>query len=832
MIICSATPCVVTRVAGDGVPRLVRYLFPTDDAFVYQGSPDDNYGSSQDLSIGGKTVEGEAHRSFVKFDLSTIPPGSVINYASLRVFMYEAPSESRTLECHRAAADWDEGTITWNNQPSATIPTTSRSTGSTPNVYLVLFVTPSVQKFASRDAAGYASNYGWILRDSDENTAPVYPMRSKEYLPRSPYLVVDYYPPHLELEFSNSTMRAGSWVKMTVYRKTNDGEAVTRGVLNVKLSSSSTSTNKKFSLTQGGSAITELTIPDGSEKADFWYYDDKAGAWSIRVWTEDYKYDSELNYGDDAEQLTVNPGPLDHFEFSLISSPKQVAVSFSVTITAYDAYGNVKTDYNGTNSLSDTTGTISPTVTGAFVNGKWTGTVTISRIGDNVKITTSGAGKTGESNLFNIRPGPPAKLIITPSSLTMAAWATYSYLNISLRDANDFETTYASTIIVSLSTTSPGGEFRQFGTTTNINGVTIPAGLSTVKVDYYDIKGGTWVLTASAAGLTPGIANVTVIPDTAPPVTTITYGPKYLSGATTYVSGSTVFELSASDDASGVKETRYRFDGGSWNTYTTGFNLSTLADGSHTIGYCSSDRADNNEAERTLTVILDKSPPAISSASPTGSLILGSASVTFTVRVEDAGSGVKEVRLTVDDTLQVTMTGVNNYSKTITLSEGSHTWRVEAADNLDNAASWSGMFTLTVDTTPPMISGLSAPSNPVFGESTTITCQVSDELSGVEKVDLYYSTDAGSSWTKVAMSLQEGVYTGSIPSQMLFTEVQYYVEAVDNIGNETRTPVSKYTVGIPIWLYMAIIALVIILIAVMVLRRRKPSQAQDLLARA
>ncbi|MEM3424841.1 MAG: hypothetical protein QXI42_03360 [Thermoproteota archaeon] len=78
------------------------------------------------------------------------------------------------------------------------------------------------------------------------------------------------------------------------------------------------------------------------------------------------------------------------------------------------------------------------------------------------------------------------------------------------------------------------------------------------------------------------------------------------------------------------------------------------------------------------------------------------------------------------------------------------------------------------------------------------------------------------------MVLQEGGYTGSIPSQMFFKEVQYYVEAVDNVGNETRTPVSKYTVGIPIWLYATLLALILVIIAILLLRRRKPSYVQPL----
>ncbi|MBO3800035.1 MAG: hypothetical protein FGF52_03125 [Candidatus Brockarchaeota archaeon] len=225
--------------------------------------------------------------------------------------------------------------------------------------------------------------------------------------------------------------------------------------------------------------------------------------------------------------------------------------------------------------------------------------------------------------------------------------------------------------------------------------------------------------------------------------------------------------------------------------------------------------------------MLDKTPPAISSASPTGSLIQRSTSITFTVRIEDAGSGVKEVRLTLDGISQGIMTSGSDYSRTISLSEGSHTWSIEAFDNVDNTATWSGSFTLTVDSTPPTVSELSAPSNPVFGESTTITCEVSDDLSVVGEVTLYYSTNGGASWTEVAMTLQAGRYVGTIPSQMPFTNVQYYVEAVDSLGNKSSTPVSTLSVGMPLWIYIAIIVVFVVMVAALLLRRRKPAPKEE-----
>jgi subtilase family serine protease len=90
---------------------------------------------------------------------------------------------------------------------------------------------------------------------------------------------------------------------------------------------------------------------------------------------------------------------------------------------------------------------------------------------------------------------------------------------------------------------------------------------------------------------------------------------------------------------------------------------------------------------------LDKTPPTISDASPTGTV--GSTSVSFSVKVEDPGSGVNEVKLIVDDVSQGTMSmSGNTYTKTLSLSEGSHTWVVEAVDNVGNTITQNYSFTI------------------------------------------------------------------------------------------------------------------------------------------
>jgi len=56
------------------------------------------------------------------------------------------------------------------------------------------------------------------------------------------------------------------------------------------------------------------------------------------------------------------PGQLDHFEFSFIENQAE-GTPFPITITAKDSENATVTTYNGTNTLSDGTGTISPSQT-------------------------------------------------------------------------------------------------------------------------------------------------------------------------------------------------------------------------------------------------------------------------------------------------------------------------------------------------------------------------------------------------------------------------------------------------------------------------------------
>lgn len=94
-------------------------LTPTNDALVYNQSPDTNYGGSDSLSVFRRMSYDQRQRSFLKFDLSGIAAGETIVGAALHVYAYgyHTFGPLDTALYYVGTDSWTEGAITWNNQP-------------------------------------------------------------------------------------------------------------------------------------------------------------------------------------------------------------------------------------------------------------------------------------------------------------------------------------------------------------------------------------------------------------------------------------------------------------------------------------------------------------------------------------------------------------------------------------------------------------------------------------------------------------------------------------------------------------------------------------------
>ncbi len=89
----------------------------------------------------------------------------------------------------------------------------------------------------------------------------------------------------------------------------------------------------------------------------------------------------------------------------------------------------------------------------------------------------------------------------------------------------------------------------------------------------------------------------------------------------------------------------------------------------------------------------------------------------------------------------------------------------------------------TVETTDRTVNATIVDDNPSGGDA------------GVASAILKYSTDGGTTWNDVAMTDNgDDTFTGVIPGQSAGTEVDYYIEATDVLGNVTTTSPFFYTI--------------------------------------
>ncbi|MDT8375086.1 MAG: Ig-like domain-containing protein [Bacteroidales bacterium] len=231
------------------------------------------------------------------------------------------------------------------------------------------------------------------------------------------------------------------------------------------------------------------------------------------------------------------------------------------------------------------------------------------------------------------------------------------------------------------------------------------------------------------------LSSISVVVDNAVPLSEITVGePKYESDtATLFVTGNTLFTITASDSLSGVKVTEYRIDGSHWGSYTP-FQVSD--EGEHLVEYRSIDNVGNVEEMRSLSVIIDNTPPVstLSTGEPKyvegGSLFITSNTV-VTLAALDNLVGVAMIRYSLDGGAWT------DYAPFKVEGEGSHSVDYRSEDNLGNVE-LAGTRTLIVDNMPPVsILDLGSPryedsEGRLFVSGITpFTLIATDELSGV-----------------------------------------------------------------------------------------------------
>ena len=168
------------------------------------------------------------------------------------------------------------------------------------------------------------------------------------------------------------------------------------------------------------------------------------------------------------------------------------------------------------------------------------------------------------------------------------------------------------------------------------------------------------------------------------------------------------------EGGSGCKETKYRVDGGAWQT---GTSILISTEDNHFIDYYSVDNAGNQESANSTHAKLDKTPPSIMALRTPGPNANGwnNSDVTVSFACSDGLSGIDSC----GPTPQVVSFEGAGQSRTGT-----------AVDMAGNSASTT-MSGINIDRTLPMVTYSGNAGTYTVDQSVAITCAAADALSGV-----------------------------------------------------------------------------------------------------
>ncbi len=294
---------------------------------------------------------------------------------------------------------------------------------------------------------------------------------------------------------------------------------------------------------------------------------------------------------------------------------------------------------------------------------------------------------------------------------------------------------------------------------------------------------------------------LTVIADVTPPVTTIEVGtPVYEFTGDTFVTPETYFSLTAVDASSGVGTVQYRIDQGEWTTYQS---FTITEEGSHEIGYRSTDQIGNTEVEKTLTIIVDATPPvaSIEAGEPKtqiGDVLYVSANTPISITAADNFSGLSGIKYRIDDGVWT----LYDYGTPFTITnDGARTINYVAWDNLGNTGPVKTLL-LTVDTAAPMTTLTVGSPNHEGTEdhfvttATLFSLSAVDSASGVNSV-LFKINDDGAWQPYTTEFVLPGVGTHTVSFRSIDNVGAVEVAQTETFIVDDIAPTSVMEVGLP-----------------------------------
>ena len=221
---------------------------------------------------------------------------------------------------------------------------------------------------------------------------------------------------------------------------------------------------------------------------------------------------------------------------------------------------------------------------------------------------------------------------------------------------------------------------------------------------------------------------------------------------------------------------------------------SALGQGQHTLSAIASDEAGNTSSvSSSLVVVVDGIAPGApvitsggGSTSSTTPTVTGTAEANTVIRLYDG--------MTLLGT--ATADGSGNWSiVSSALGEASYSLTATATDMAGNTSPASGALVVTVDTTAPTVSVSPDQTQLVSGQTTQVTFQFSEAVTGFVLADVTFSGGTVANFTAMDADTYTVNYTaGSTGPFSIGVASATYTDAAGNVGN---TASASFTVGSP-----------------------------------
>ncbi|MCJ7789090.1 MAG: DNRLRE domain-containing protein [Candidatus Atribacteria bacterium] len=179
-------------------PEITKTLQPGPegiDSTVESINPTANYGTLTYCVVGNTTATATT-RTYIQFDLSTVPANAVVVDADLKLYHGTNDSDNFTIGLYEVTSDWDEDTTDWDNQPTCSVDAEITSDIITA---AITWESWDIDTLVQVWLDGSITNYGVVLKDTDESSVNTFAtFVTSDYMTdptKRPELVIDYYIP-------------------------------------------------------------------------------------------------------------------------------------------------------------------------------------------------------------------------------------------------------------------------------------------------------------------------------------------------------------------------------------------------------------------------------------------------------------------------------------------------------------------------------------------------------------------------------------------------------------------------------------------------------------